>query len=118
MQYKSIKLPVETEKGYGGAVGFEGRPLGVATNGTIGFDIGEHAVEVYQVKDGGYLTYLFYRDCKGLRLAELVRTDDLNFHEVRSALKRSGVYPDPTSAEPFITPLIPSSSWKKFQNSQ
>jgi len=95
MQYELVKLEVETEKGYGGAVGFEGRPLGVATDGTIGFGIGEHAVEVYQVKDGGYLTYVFYSDRGGLQLAELVRTDELNFHAIRSALKESGIYPGP-----------------------
>lgn len=95
MEYKLIRLPVKTENGYRGAVKFEGRPLGSATDRNAGFEIGDHAVEIYQIKGGGYLTYLFYRDCKGLRLAELVRTDNLNFHEVRSALKRSGVYPGP-----------------------
>lgn len=95
MQYKLIRLPVKTVQEYSGTIVFEGRSLGCATDRDVVFDIGDHAIRIYQVKDGGFLTYLFYRDCGGLQLAELVRTDNLNFHEVRSALKRSGVYPGP-----------------------
>lgn len=95
MKYKLIRLPVKTEQGYRGAVRFEGRPLGSSADRNNYFDIGDHAVEIYQVREGGYLTYVFYSDRGCLQLAELVRTNELNFHAVRSALKRSGSYPGP-----------------------
>ena len=100
MQYRKIRLPIRTEGGDSKAIKFEGSPLGRSTGRKIGCRLYTHATEIYRVKGGGFLLYVFRRDGGGeLQLADFARADELDFAAVRTALKEANLYPGPGFSE-------------------
>ncbi|MFW6071512.1 MAG: hypothetical protein ACOC86_03920 [Candidatus Bipolaricaulota bacterium] len=100
MKFEKIRLTVKTENGYNGAIKFEGIPLGRSVGNMVKRYIYSEGTEIYQLKDGGFLIYLFRRNYeREKQFADFVRTEKLDFDEIRHALKVAGIYPGPCFAE-------------------
>jgi len=100
MQFKEIELKIKTKKGYTSTITFKGSPLGRSSEEREPIDFYRHSTEIYRIKDGGYLIYVFYRNKqKELQLGDYAKSDSLSLGGVRSALKRVGIYPGPSYSE-------------------
>jgi len=100
MEFEKIRLTIRTENGHEGAIKFRGRPLGRTVGNMVKRYMYSEGTEIYQLKEGGFLVYVFRRNYKrDEQLADFVKTDNLKFGEIRSALKRADLYPGPCFAE-------------------